>query len=136
MDILLCDVDMVEELLVDVVIAALLCLGVQRIELVDAVNRYILERNQALLAACCQLAIESQRCASRSKTENEKSLAIVGVVLGNSLGDKVGYITNTFTLYIENRCGNLLITMDDIFGVPDRIKPPSLGNEYLLFIVC
>ena len=60
------DVDMVEEILVDAEIAALLFGRADRVELVEAEYRHVAEADDALLVAFHQLAVQPQRRAARS----------------------------------------------------------------------
>ena len=71
MDILWEDVDKLQELVVNAVVATLLVGTLDRVELVERVYRYVLERYLALLVSLHKLTVEAQRCATRCESEHK-----------------------------------------------------------------
>ena len=95
------DVNVVEEILVDAEVAALLLGRADGVELVEAEYGHVAEADEALLVAFHQLAVEPQRRAARGKAQHEGLLLFVDfvrtvefVVGADRLDDGVGNILN------------------------------------------
>jgi hypothetical protein len=71
MNILLKDIDVLEELIVDAIVAALLLGVLDRVELIKGIYGDVGKRYLTLLVALYQLAVETQRCATRSQAEDK-----------------------------------------------------------------
>ena len=121
MDVFGQDIDMVEKLLVDAVVAALLFGRSDRVELVEAVNGDVPEADLPLLVAFDQLAVETQRRAARGEAQHEGLRLLVDlvravdfVVHADRLDDVVGDVLHTFVLVFVDLGVDLLVTMDDV----------------------
>ena len=115
------DVDVVEEILVDAEVAALLLGRADGVELVEAEYGHVAEADEALLVAFHQLAVEPQRRAARGKAQHEGLLLFVDfvrtvefVVGADRLDDGVGNGLNAQIFVFIDRCVNFLVTMDDV----------------------
>ena len=122
-DVLGQDVDVVEEILMDAVVAALLLARLDGVELVEAVDGHVAEADLALLVALYQLVVEAQRRAAGGQTQHEGCILVVDlvravalVVVANHLHDDVGDILYTQIFVLVDRGANLLVAMDDVAG--------------------
>ena len=115
-DVLGEDVDVVEELRVDAVVAALLVLGGDGVELVEAIHLHVAEADLAGHVADDQLAVEAEGRVARGEAEHEGT-AGAGCLVGHDGTDNfVGYVLYTFVFAWEYLCGDFLETADDVFG--------------------
>ena len=116
------DVDVVQKLLVDTIVAALLMVGSDGIELVEAVDFHVAERYLAGLVATNELAVEAQRRLAGSEAEDEGGGdavvgsgkgrgSLVGLDGGHNL---VGHILHGFRFVAVDVGGNLLETTGDV----------------------
>ena len=112
---------MVEELLVDAVVAALLLGRLDRVELVEAVNGHVAEADASLLMALDQLPVETQRGAARRKTQHERLRLFVDlvravdlVVRADGLHNGVGHVLHALVFVFIDLRVNLFVAMDDV----------------------
>ena len=117
------DVDVVEELLVDAVVAALLFGRFDRVELVEAVHRDVAETDLPLLVALHQFAVETQRGAPRREAQHEGLRLFVDlvramefVVRADRLDDVVGDVLHAFVFVLIDPRENFLVAVDDVAG--------------------
>ena len=115
------DVDVVEELLVDAVVAALLFGRPDRVELVEAVNGDVPEADLPFVVAFHQFPVETQRRAARREAQHEGLRLLVDlvravdfVVHADRLDDVVGDVLHAFVLVFVDLGVDLLVTMDDV----------------------
>ena len=127
------DVDVVEELLVDAVVAALLFGRPDRVELVEAVNGDVAETDEPLVVAFHQFAVETQRGASRREAQHEGLRLLVDlvrtvqfVVRADRLDDVVGDVLHAFVFVLIDPGEDLFVAVDDVTG--DRF-----GNQSAVF---
>ena len=121
MDILGQDVDVVEELLVDAVVAALLLGRLDRIEFVEAEDSDVAEADLAGLVAADQFVVESQRGAAGGQAEHEGLHFVVDtvrrvglLVVADCLDNGVSHILYSEILVFVDVRADLFIAMDDI----------------------
>ena len=127
------DVDVVEELLVDTVVAALLLGRFDGVELVEAVNGDVAEADEPLVVAFHQFAVEAQRGASRREAQHEGLRLLVDfvrtvqfVVRADCLDDVVGDVLHAFVFVLIDPGEDLFVAVDDVTG--DRF-----GNQSAVF---
>ena len=115
------DVDVVEELLVDAVVAALLLRGADRVEFVEAVNGHVAEADQPLPVAAHQLAVESQRGAARGKPQHEELRFVINFartvllfVLEDHPDNQVGHVLYALVFAFVNQRADFLVPVDDV----------------------
>ena len=120
-DILGQDVDVVEEVLVDAEVAALLFGGLDRVELVEAVDGHVLEADLPLLVTFDQFAVETQRGAARRETQDEGLRLFVDLVRGvdfvvgaDGLHDRVGHVLYTLVFVFVDPGVDFFVAMDDV----------------------
>ena len=121
MDILGLDVDMVEELGVYAIVAALAVSGFDRVELVNAEYCNIFERYLAIAVSVYKLTIKPQRSVACGQSENKRLCygagfiyAVALLIVTDALDDFIGNVENSLVFPAENRCGNLFVTVDDV----------------------
>ena len=115
------NVDVVEEILVDAVVAALLFGGTYRIELVEAEYGYVAETHESLPVTLDQLAVESQRGTARRQSQHEwlrlfvDLVRAIGLVIGaDGLDDGVGDVLHAEVFVFEDRRVDFLAAVDDV----------------------
>ena len=108
---------MVEELLVDAVVAALLFGRPDRVELVEAVNGDVPEADLPFVVAFHQFPVETQRRAAQHEGLRllvDLVRAVDFVVHADRLDDVVGDVLHAFVLVFVDLGVDLLVTMDDV----------------------
>ena len=115
------DVDMVEEILVDAEIAALLFGRADRVELVEAEYRHVAEADDPLLVAFDQFAVQPERGAPGREPQHERLRLLVNlvravdfVIRADCLHDGVGDVLHAQVLVFINRRVDLFVTVDDV----------------------
>ena len=95
-------------------VTALLLGGLDGVELIEAIYLHVFEGYLAALVATYQFVIHAQWSTAGGKTKCEESLAVLGLVFGDSFDNLRYDVFNAIAFDLENRCGDLLETMDDI----------------------
>ena len=120
-DVLGQDVDVVQELLVYAVVAALLLRGAYGVEFVEAVYGHVGERHLAPAVAFGQLAVEAHGRAPRGEAQYEGLCLLVdavGVVrlfvAADHLHDRVGHVLHAEVLVFVDLRADFLVTVDDV----------------------
>ena len=115
------DVDVVDELLVDAVVAALLLGRADRVEFVEAEYGHVAEADLALLVAFHQFAVKPQRRAARGQAEHEGARLVVHavrtvrlVVVADRPDDVVGDVLHGAVFVFIYVRADLLVAMDDV----------------------
>ena len=121
MDVFGQDIDMVEKLLVDAVVAALRLVGPDRVEFVEAVNRDVRKTHHAVPVAAHQLVVKPQRRSAGRESQHEGLHVLenlvrkrIFVVFLDRPHDQIGDIPHAFGFVFEDRGGNLFIAADDV----------------------
>ena len=141
MDILGQDVDMLKELIVDAIVTTLLVAATDRIELIERVDRNVLERNLTLLMTLHQLAVEAQWCATCGKSQYEWRQLLVNISYRSVFGVRmhhttyhIGNILHSVILTLKDTRCHTLIAMDNISWCEILYKTTIL-RELILTIV-
>lgn len=120
-DILGQDVDVVEELLVDAVVAALLLGRLDRVELVEAEDGDVAEADLSGLVAADQFVVESQRGAAGGQTQHEGLHLVVDavrrvglLVVADRLDNGVSHVLYAEILVFVDVRADLFVAMDDV----------------------
>ena len=121
---------MVEQLLVDTEVAALLMVRCDGVELVEAHYGNVLETYLAFFVALHQFAVETERGAAGREAQHEGLCALVIVDGFNNL---VSYVLNTFVFCLENVSGDFLVAADDVAGNVGGNESAILGECVLTF---
>ena len=114
MHILWKNVNLADQILVNTVVAALLLLCLDGVELVEAEYLYILERHLVSLVAAYQLLIYAQRSAASCKTQCKRACWVCGLVSLDCIYNLVSNILCTVALGREYCCRDFFITVDDV----------------------
>ena len=121
MDVFGQDIDMVEKLLVDAVVAALRLVGPDRVEFVEAVNRDVRKTHHAVPVAAHQLVVKPQRRSAGRESQHEGLHVLenlvrkrIFVVFLDRPHDQIGDIPHAFGFVFKDRGGNLFIAADDV----------------------
>ena len=121
MDVFGQDIDMVEKLLVDAVVAALRLVGPDRVEFVEAVNRDVRKTHHAVPVAANQLVVKPQRRSAGRESQHEGLHVLenlvrkrIFVVFLDRPHDQIGDIPHAFGFVFKDRGGNLFIAADDV----------------------
>ena len=107
------------------VVAALLLLCLDGVELVEAEYLYILERHLISLVAAYQLLIYTQWSATGCKTQCKRACWVCGLVSLDCIYNLVSNILCTVALGGEYCCRDFFIRWMMSCGVPSIIIPPS-----------
>ena len=139
MDILGQNVDLIEELLVNPVVAALLLGLADRIELVETKHGHVGEADFAPLVTLHQFVVETQRRAARRKTQRKGDVLLVDlvrtvglVVVANHLDDGVGHVLYSFILTLIHQRVHFLVTMNDVARCGGRDQSAILRQRILV----
>lgn len=129
------DVDVVEKLLVDAVVAALLLGRLDRVELVEAEDGHVAEADEPGLVAPYQFPVETQRRAARGQTQHEGLCLFVDlvravdlVVGADRLDDRVGDVLHAVVLVFIDQRADLLVAVDDVARGRFGNQPAVLGK--------
>ena len=110
-DVLGLDVDVVEELLVDAVVAALLLVRADRVELVETEYGHVAEADLPGLVASYQLVVEAQGRTSGGDAQHERLRA---GVCGDRADDRIGDMLHGRVLALVYARTDFLVAMENV----------------------